>query len=139
MSSTSSAWRSTKRRRKSLTSRRDLVRWGRARAASALSSRRGGGGGGGGRDGAPPARVGEGAGGFGALLEAGADVGEVVAQCRHARAGDVVADEVGDQQPDQQLGLQRRERDRRRRPLAQCVAALVGERVHRARARAARL
>ena len=85
------------------------------------------------------AAVGEGFGGRGALVEPRDDVLEVLAQRRHARARDLVADEVGDQQAQQQLALERRERHRRRRPVAQRLDALVGERVARPRARAARL
>jgi hypothetical protein len=72
-------------------------------------------------------------------VEALVEVGEVLAQRREGLARDLLPHQVRDQQPQQRLRLQWRDRDRRGRPFAQRVAALIGERVDGARAGAARL
>ena len=73
------------------------------------------------------------------LFEARVDVGDVVAQGGHALAGDLLADEVADQQPEQRVALQRREGDGRARVFAERLESLVGERVDGALARLAGL
>ena len=64
---------------------------------------------------------------------------EVVAERSHALADDGFADEVGGEKAQERVALERREADRRLRPLAKRVETLVGERVDRALARLARL
>jgi hypothetical protein len=56
-----------------------------------------------------------------ALLDPGHEVGDVLAQGRHARDRDLLADEISDQESQQRFALERREADRR--------ARVVGERV----------
>ena len=70
---------------------------------------------------------------LGALQQPLLQVGDVVAQGAQALARGVVADEVGHQQPDQRLGLQRRDRHVGARVVAQRPEPLVRERVHGAR------
>jgi hypothetical protein len=43
------------------------------------------------------------------LLDAGGEIGDVLAQRAHAFAGRRVADEVGDQEPQQRLALERQD------------------------------
>ena len=50
-----------------------------------------------------------------ALVDAHSQVGDVLAQRADALARHLLADEVGDQQPQQRLALERREGDRRPR------------------------
>ena len=73
------------------------------------------------------------------LVEPRPQVGDVVAQRPDALARHLLAHEVGDQQPQQRLALDRREGDRRLRPRAQRLEPLVGQRVDRPLARLARL
>ena len=69
------------------------------------------------------------------LVERSLELGDVVAQRAEALAGDLLADEVADQQAQERLALQRREGDRRPRVLDERRAALVGQRVDGALAR----
>ncbi|HEU0335437.1 MAG TPA: MMPL family transporter, partial [Gaiellaceae bacterium] len=65
------------------------------------------------------------------VVEPGLQVGDVLAQSGEARTRHVLPDEIGEQQPQQRLALQGRERDGRAGVGAECVEAPIGERVDR--------
>src|SRR5215204_1672962 len=58
------------------------------------------------------------------------NVGDVVAKGEQALAGELLPDEVADQQAEERLALERGERDRGSRVVAQRLEPLVRERVH---------
>jgi hypothetical protein len=64
------------------------------------------------------------------VVEPPADVADLVTKRSDALAGGGLADQVGDQQPLQEIALQRREAGGRTRIFAQRLEALVGERVN---------